>query len=67
MTQMQEMTERIVREALDEVAWRGMERAVAVRLPELCRDTVAAARLARLRYGIQAPALCQCAGECPGH
>ena len=49
MTQMQEMTERIVREALEESAWRGMERAVAVRLPELCRDTVAAARLARLR------------------
>lgn len=47
--QLSQMTERIVRESLDELRWQAMEAEVRERLPELCRDTVAAARLARLR------------------
>lgn len=50
MTQTQALTERIIREALDDAAWRGMEREVAVRLHELCRDVVVARRIARLRF-----------------
>ena len=67
MTALEEMTERIVSEALDEARWRGMEREVAVRLPELCLDAVAAARLARARCQVKLPAFCRCAGECLGH
>lgn len=73
--QMETMTTRIVDESLArlraEYEWREMEAEVAQRLPELCRDTVVAARLARFRR-VQASLLdtplCQCPpGECQGH